>query len=137
MRLAVLLSICVFLASCASSALPKPIKYACTKSGKAFTDAASEAMRKSGFEVKEISIERGEVVGFREENSLIFGGAPITTGPYRAVASSRNDTLTLLIFSVRDDGKTLVRSWDEQSTDEFEKSQYLPLITALRELCRN
>ncbi len=136
MRCAFLIALSIIIASCANSAIPKPIRYGCKKSGKAFTDAASEAMRKNGFEIQEVDVERGEVIGFKEEGNVMFGGVPITTGPFRATARSQNDTLTILIFTVRDDGKTPIRSWDEQSTDEFEKSQYLSLITALREMCR-
>ena len=136
MRGAFLIALSIVIASCASSAIPKPIRYACKKSGRAFIDAASEVMRKNGFEIKEVDVERSEVIGFKDEGSVIFGGVPITTGPFRATARSQNDTLTILIFTVRDDGKTAIRSWDEQSTDEFEKSQYLSLITALREMCR-
>lgn len=81
-------------------------------------------------------VARGEVIGFKPENVFMLGDSPVKTGPYLVTARLQNDTITITVFTVKDDEKTPERSWDETATDEFEKSQYMPLLGDLKALCR-
>jgi hypothetical protein len=134
-NLAVAVALCL-LGACASSTSPKPIKYSCSQSPEIFVENAARVFRNNGYEVRETDYVSGEIVGFKPERMFMMGDVPIKAGPYLVKAQCRNDTLTILVFTVKDDEKTPERSWDETATDEFERSQYMPLLGELRALCR-
>ncbi len=134
-RAGVAVALCL-LGACASSILPKPIKYSCFQPPEVFVENATRAFRNNGYEVRKADFRSGEIVGFKPERMFMMGDVPIKAGPYLVRAQCYNDTLTILVFTVKDDEKTPERSWDETATDEFERSQYMPLLGDLRALCR-
>ncbi|MCS7013729.1 MAG: hypothetical protein RML35_15115 [Chloroherpetonaceae bacterium] len=124
------------LGACASASLPKPIKYWCAQSAPTFVSSAVKAFEANGYQVRSTDIARGEVTGFKPEKIFMIGDSPVRAGPYLVTARLHRDTMTVLVFTVKEDGVTPERSWDETATDEFEKSQYMPLLSDLRALCR-
>lgn len=77
-----------------------------------------------------------KLLDLSQKKIFMLGDSPVKAGPYLVTARLQNDTLTITVFTVKDDEKTPERSWDETATDEFEKSQYMPLLSDLRALCR-
>ncbi len=134
-RMVLAIGLCL-LGACASSTLPKPIRYYCFQPPEVFVENAARVFRNNGYEVRETDYVSGEIVGFKPERMFMMGDVPIKAGPYLVKAQCRNDTLTVFVFTVKDDEKTPERSWDETATDEFERSQYMPLLGDLRALCR-
>lgn len=122
--------------ACASALQPRPIKYHCQQRPEAFVESASKVFQANGYEVRSRDMRRGEVIGFKPEKLHMFGDSPIKSGPYLVTARLQNDTMTVTVFTVKDDEKTPERSWDESATDEFERSQYMPLLGDLKALCR-
>lgn len=122
--------------ACASASLPRPIKHWCAQPASTFVENAVKAFQANGYEVRSTDLARAEVVGFKPEKIFMLGDSPVKSGPYLVTARLQNDTMTVTVFTVKDDEKTPERSWDETATDEFERSQYMPLLSDLKALCR-
>ncbi|MFN3394660.1 MAG: hypothetical protein ACK424_08895 [Candidatus Thermochlorobacter sp.] len=103
----------------------------------AFIETAVKVFESNGYYVRSTDFAQGEVIGFKPEKIFMLGDSPVRAGPYLVTARLQNDTLTITVFTVKDDEKTPERSWDENATDEFEKSQYMPLLGDLKALCRS
>jgi hypothetical protein len=124
------------LSGCASIAVPKPITIVCTKLSKVeFVEKTAVILKNYGYSVVKQDAENGEIKGFRQERQTDFGEHVILTGPYTLQAKFDAGTVIVLIFTVRDDGKTPVKSWDEAATDGFEKANYMGVMAAIREIC--
>lgn len=137
MKKMIFLMLAAVCGACASASLPKPIKYGCARAAPEFVEGAVRAFQANGYQVRSTDVARGEVVGFKPEKIFMLGDSPVKAGPYLVTARLQNDTMTVLVFTVKEDQVTPERSWDETATDEFERSQYMPLLADLRALCRS
>ncbi len=136
MRIILLIGMLALWSACTSALLPRPIKSRCAVPTDAFIETAVKVFESNGYYVRTTDFAQGEIVGFKPEKIFMLGDSPVKAGPYLVTARLQNDTLTITVFTVKDDEKTPERSWDETATDEFEKSQYMPLLSDLRALCR-
>jgi hypothetical protein len=121
---------------CASIAAPKPITIVCTHLSKSeFVEKAATILKTYGYSVVKSDGNTGEIKGFRAERYIDFGEHVILTGPYTLQANFDAGAAIILIFTVREDGKTPIKSWDETTSDGFEKANYMGVMAALREIC--
>ncbi|MCS6988949.1 MAG: hypothetical protein NZM06_05465 [Chloroherpetonaceae bacterium] len=132
-----LLPFCLVLALAAcGTASVKSVAIACKKEPRAFAREAREILTKNDYKVLEIDELTGFIKAFRQEYDLLFGDKPIVVSPKVIELAPSADSVKAIIYSVGRDGKTPVRYWDERATDEFEKTSYMPLLNALKDLCR-
>jgi hypothetical protein len=65
-----------------------------------------------------------------------MGDKPILVSSKMLEMLFESDSVKIVIYSVGRDGKTPTRYWNERATDEFEKSSYMPVLNALKNLCK-
>jgi uncharacterized protein YceK len=131
-----LFAVVTLLSGCASIAAPKPITIACSKYTKPeFTSKVADILKTNGYSVVSQDSVQGEIRGFRQQKYVDFGEHTILTGPFTMQLNYDAGSAVVLIYSVREDNKTPVKSWDETATDGYEKANYMNVMTALRALC--
>jgi hypothetical protein len=126
------------LACCAScgSIQVKSVLIACKKEPRAFAREATEILTKNEYRVLEADEQTGKVKAFRKEYEIGMGESPVVVSSKMLEAALTSDSIKVLIYSVGRDGKTPVQYWNERATDEFEKTSYMPVLNALKDLCK-
>jgi|YNPMSStandDraft_2_1061718.scaffolds.fasta_scaffold02239_2 hypothetical protein len=114
----------------------KSINLVCKKEPRAFAREASEILIKNEYKVLEANELTGNVRAFRKEYELSMGDKPILVSSKMLEMLFESDSVKIVIYSVGRDGKTPTRYWNERATDEFEKSSYMPVLNALKNLCK-
>ncbi len=124
-----------FLAACGTAPI-KSIYLACKIEPRAFAREASEILIKNEYKILEANELTGAIKAFRKEYEMMMGDKPILISSKILQTSLASDSVKVVIYSVGRDGKTPIRYWDERATDEFEKTSYMPVLNALKDLCK-
>lgn len=119
-----------------SAASVKSVQIACAKDPCAFAREATDILTKNDYKVLEADELTGAIKAMRPEYELLFGDKPIIVSSKRIDIALTRDSIRAVIYSVGRDGKTPIRYWDEKATDEFEKTSYIPVLNALKDLCK-
>ncbi|MFN3560357.1 MAG: hypothetical protein ACK4XY_06010 [Chloroherpetonaceae bacterium] len=130
--------VCAFLLFCAAcgTASVKSINLSCKKEPRTFTREASEILIKNEYKILEADEMTGAIKAFRKESEMLMGDKPIVVSSKILETSLTGDSIKVVIYSVGRDNKTPIRYWNERSTDEFEKTSYMPVLNALKDLCK-
>ncbi len=131
----VALTLEMFLAACGTASV-KSIHLACKIEPRTFAREASEILIKNEYKILEADELTGAIKAFRKEYEMGMGETPILVSSKMLEASLTSDSVKVVIYSVGRDGKTPTRYWNERATDEFEKTSYMPVLNALKDLCR-
>lgn len=114
----------------------KSIHFGCKIEPRTFAREASEILIKNEYKILEADELTGTVKAFRKEYEMGMGETPILISSKILETSLTSDSIKVVIYSVGRDGKTPTRYWNEQATDEFEKTSYMPVLNALKDLCK-
>jgi hypothetical protein len=128
-------SLVLLLAACGTVAM-KSVNLACKKEPRSFSRDASEILVKNDYKVLEADELTGAIKAFRKEYEMVMGDKPILVSSKMFELTLTSDSIKAVIYSVGRDNKTPIRYWDERATDEFEKTSYMPVLNALKELCK-
>ncbi len=129
------LAIGLFLTACGTVAV-KSVSLACKKEPRAFARDASEILIKNDYKILEADELTGKIKAFRKEYEILMGDKPILVSSKMFELALTSDSIKAVIYSVGRDNKTPTRYWDERATDEFEKTSYMPVLNALKDLCK-
>ena len=125
----------LFLAACGTASV-KSINLACKKEPRTFAREASEILVKNDYKILESDEQTGAIKAFRKEYEMAMGDKPILISSKMLETSLTSDSVRVVIYSVGRDNKTPIRYWNERATDEFEKTSYIPVLNALKDLCK-
>lgn len=114
----------------------KSIHLACKIEPRTFAREASEILIKNEYKILEADELTGAIKAFRKEYEMGMGETPMLISSKILETSFTRDSVKVVIYSVGRDGKTPIRYWTERATDEFEKTSYMPVLNALRDLCK-
>lgn len=128
-------TVCLVWASCGSVQV-KPIALACKKEPRTFAREATEILIKNEYRILEADEQTGNIKAFRKEYEIGMGETPVLVSAKMLEAVLTSDSIKVLIYSIGRDGKTPTRYWNERATDEFEKISYMPVLNALKDLCK-
>ncbi len=114
----------------------KSVNLACTIVPRTFARDASEILIKNDYKILEADELTGAIKAFRKEYEMLMGDKPILVSSKMLELTLTSDSIKAVIYSVSRDNKTPIRYWDERATDEFEKTSYMPVLNALKDLCK-
>ncbi len=129
------LALATLLAACGTASV-KSINLSCKKEPRTFTREVSEILIKNEYKILEADETTGAIKAFRKESEMLMGDKPIIVSSKILETSLTSDSIKVMIYSVGRDNKTPIRYWNERSTDEFEKTSYMPVLNALKDLCK-
>jgi len=129
------LALLIMLAACGTAQI-KSVNLACKREPRSFSRDASEILIKNDYKVLEADELTGSIKAFRKEYEMVMGDKPILVSSKMFELTLTSDSIKAVIYSVGRDNKTPIRYWDERATDEFEKTSYMPVLNALKELCK-
>lgn len=129
------LALLIVVAACGTVPV-KSVHLACKIEPRTFAREASEILIKNEYKILEADEMTGSIKAFRKEYEMGMGETPILISSKILQTALTSDSIKVVIYSVGRDGKTPTRYWNERATDEFEKTSYMPVLNALKDLCK-
>jgi hypothetical protein len=129
------LALLIVVAACGTAPV-KSVHLACKIEPRTFAREASEILIKNEYKILEADEMTGSIKAFRKEYEMGMGETPILISSKILQTALTSDSIKVVIYSVGRDGKTPTRYWNERATDEFEKTSYMPVLNALKDLCK-